>query len=120
MMVRDARSAMGAYDETRLYDELERVTAEACGAARTDDGERLALLVEQGRALVELIERAGVPVDVGAVTRILDLDRELLGLVMARRDGLRRELDGLARARASLASYGAAPTRGPVYAHRAV
>jgi hypothetical protein len=109
---------MGAYDETRLYEELERVTAVACSAAREDDGERLAVLVEQRQALVELIGRARIAVDARSVTRILDLDRELLARVTARRDRLRRDLEQLARVRGSLASYGVDLHHGAVYLER--
>ena len=106
---------MGAYDETRLYEELERVTAEACEAAVEDDGRRLVLLVDQRQALVELLERANVVVDVEAVVRILELDRLLMSRVAARRGRLRRDLERLAHARSSLASYRAAPTPSPAF-----
>lgn len=116
--VRDARSAMGAYDEARLYEELERVTADACAAAREDDAERLSLLVEQRQALVELIGRSRVAVDGTAVARILDLDRELLARVTARRHRLRRALEDLAHLRGSLTSYGVDLRQGAVYMER--
>ena len=116
--MRDARSAMGAYDETRVYEELERVTAEACPLAAGGDLERLALLIEQREALVELIQRVGVAPDPQSLERILELDRELVPRLVARRARLRRDLGQLARARASLALYGAAPEPSAVYVQR--
>lgn len=109
---------MGAYDETRLYEELERVTAEACVAATKGDGHQLATLVDQREALVELIQRVEVPVDAAAVRRILDLDRELLAGIAERRARLRQDLEELARAKRSLTSYAAVPPRSAVYLQR--
>lgn len=109
---------MGAYDETRLYEELERVTAEACALAAGGDTNRLAALAEEREALVELIQRARVVVDTDAIARILDLDRQLLARVTVRRADVRRDLDRLARARVSLAAYAAAPGPGAVYMQR--
>ena len=114
----DVRSAMGAYDETRLYEELERLTTEACAEARDGDPDRLVMLVEQRQVFVELIHRADVAVDGAAVERILSLDRELLARVSARQAHLRDDLARLAWARESLAAYAAAPPRGPAYVER--
>ena len=114
----DERGAMEAGDGPRLYADLERVTAQARAAIGGDDVERLAVLAEQRQALVASIERSGVAVDVRAIARILDLDRELLSRVMAWRARLRRDLDHLARLRGSLASYGADLHRGAVYLER--
>ena len=116
--MRDVRSGMGAYDETRLYEELERITAEACSLAADGDTERLATLAEQRQALVELIQRSGVAVDAGAVTRILELDRELVACLTSRRANVRHELNRLAWARTSLSAYGTAPRPGAVYVQR--
>src|SRR5262245_18596914 len=93
------------------------------GAARAGDAAALADLFERRDVVVSGIGAALVPAEMAAqvadiVKRVLALDRELLTVLSAWRDGTRQELEGVIARRRSLQSYRGTPPSGPLFIER--
>lgn len=112
----NVRSAMGAYDETRLYEEVERVTADACAAFEDGNAIGLGPLLARREAFVDLIRRTGTPPDAATIERILHLDGRLLERLKSEQARIALTLAHMSTSRQALASYrGTAPRSATYY-----
>jgi Flagellar protein FliT len=109
-------------DSTTLYRELLRLSEEMHAAARSFDGAMLDDLADRREVVISAIGKATPPADTEAmmaiIRRVLELDRELLDVLHARRDATRAELDETVSRRRSLQSYRGAPPTDPLFVER--
>lgn len=114
----------GAADDARLYAEAARLTEEFCARVRRGDDDGGETFNREREAILGRIRSIGAPPEVSpgdpgemerhwaesarAIRRILELDRELIELLEARRVRVREKIDAIQLGRQSLRSY-----RGP-------
>jgi len=127
-------AAAAAAEQARLYGEALRLTEEFCARVREGDesgGEAFSRVRE---AIFQRISAMGaapepVPGEAGgieafwrrsttAIERIMELDREVLILLEARKTQVGRELAEIGRGRGMLASYRASAAIGPAFLDR--
>lgn len=112
-----------------LCEALAELTEALCAEMRGGDSSHLEDLLGRRDALLDELRRlppAAVAREsaqereraVQAVTRLLERDRELLGLIRARQAGLARTLEDLAGHRRSLGAYRGVAGTPPVYIDR--
>jgi hypothetical protein len=93
----------------RKLSELAELTAEMLGAARAGDWNGLAALEEQRQAVIAARDR-GLLADVitarPRLEEMVEKNAAILGAVIAARDAVRSELDGLARGSRAVMAYG--------------
>lgn len=105
-------------DARRPYAELAALTEAALAGLRDGEASHLAAFAERRAALIERLRDGGAPADVAALTRLLDLDRELLALVEREKARIGDELSRLSKCRQLLGSYRGAAPRSAVYIER--
>ena len=125
MKPREVREA--AAEVIRRCEDAARLIEEFCARVRRGDDEGGAAFCREREEILGAIAALGATAEpdpsdpetaerhradrARAIRRILELDRELIGLLEARKAGVRAEMEDLRRGRRSLGSY-----RGPVAA----
>lgn len=123
-----------AAEEARLYGEAARLTEEFCARIRRGDDDGGEAFNREREEILNRIRSLGAPPEVWpcdpdeleqhwsesarAIQRILDLDRELLGLLEAQKERVSHELAQIRRGRRTLASYRGPAAISPAFVDR--